>query len=84
LEVIIAATAVREQVAADYGAALVVTVLGTGRALEISEILFLELVGGGEDTLAFFLSLFFISNQSESNFFGLWYINLHLNIRRES
>jgi len=40
-------------VVADFEAALAVTALGVGGALETSEILFLELVGGGEDALAF-------------------------------
>ena len=46
--------------AAGFGAALVVTALGAGGALETSEILFLELVGGGEDTLAFLLLPFLL------------------------
>ena len=39
--------------AVGFEAALAVTALGAGGALETSGILFLELVGGGEDTLAF-------------------------------
>ena len=38
---------------AGFEATLAVTVLGTGGALETSKILFLELVGGGKDTLVF-------------------------------
>jgi len=53
LEVVAAATAKGDRVAAGFEAALAVTALGAGGALETSGILFLELVGGGEDTLAF-------------------------------
>ena len=52
MEVVVAAVAEEGQVAAGFEAALAVTALGTGGALETSGILFLELVGGGEDTLA--------------------------------
>ena len=55
--VVAAATAEEEQVAAGFGAALAVTALGAGEALETSGILFLELVGGGEDALAALLFL---------------------------
>jgi len=60
LEIVAAATAKGEQVAAGFEAALAVTVLGAGGALETSGILFLELVGGGENTLAFPLPLFLL------------------------
>jgi len=53
LEVIVAATAEGGQVTAGFEAALVVAALGAEGALETSGILFLELVGGGEDALAF-------------------------------
>ena len=53
MEIVVAATAEEEQVAAGFEAALAVTALGAGGALETSRILFLELVGGGEDTLVF-------------------------------
>ena len=46
--------------AAGFEAALVVTALGAGGALKTSGILFLELVGGGEDALALLLSLFLL------------------------
>ena len=51
--VVAAATAEEGQVAAGFEAALAVTALGAGGALETSGILFLELVGGGEDALAY-------------------------------
>ena len=51
--VVVAAPAEKKQVAAGFEAALVVTALGAGGALKTSGILFLELGGGGEDTLAF-------------------------------
>ena len=54
--VVAAATAEEEQVAAGFEAALAITILGAGRALETSRILFLELVGGGEDALVFSFS----------------------------
>ena len=53
-------TAEEEQVAAGFEAALVVATLEAGGALETSGILFLELVGGGEDTLAFSLLPFLL------------------------
>ena len=53
MEVVAAATAEEERVAAGFEAAPAVTALGAGGALETSGILFLELVGGGEDALAF-------------------------------
>jgi len=53
LEVVVAAAAEEGQVAAGFEAALVVAALGAGGALETSGILFLELVGEEEDTLAF-------------------------------
>ena len=46
--------------AAGFGAALVVIALGAEGALETSGILFLELVGGGEDALAFLLLPFLL------------------------
>jgi len=55
LEVVAAATAKGEQVAASFEAALVLTALGASEALETSGILFLELVGEEEDALAFLL-----------------------------
>ena len=45
---------------AGFGATLVVTALGAEGALETSRILFLELVGGGEDALAFPLPPFLL------------------------
>ena len=51
--VVIAATAEKERVTAGFEAALVVTAFGARGALETNGILFLELVGGGGDTLAF-------------------------------
>ena len=60
MEVVVAAAAEEGQVVAGFEAALAVTALGAGGALETSGILFLELVGGGEDTLAF---LFFLNHQ---------------------
>ena len=45
---------------AGFGATLVVTALGAEEALETSGILFLELVGGGEDALAFLLPPFLL------------------------
>ena len=56
MEVVLAAAAEEGRVAADFEAALAVTALGAGGALETSGILFLELVGGGEDALAYFSS----------------------------
>ena len=53
MEVVVAAAAEEGQVAAGFEAALAVTALGVGGALETSGILFLELVGEEEDTLAF-------------------------------
>jgi len=86
LGVVAAAAAEERQVAAGFEAALVVTALRAGRALETSGILFLELGGGGEDALGFGLSLapLFVSNQGEGNFSSLWCINIHLNVRRRS
>ena len=55
------AAAEEEQMAASFGAALAVTALGVGGALEISGILFLELVGEGEDALAFPLPFLLIT-----------------------
>ena len=52
MEVVVAAAAEEGRVAAGFEAALAVTALGAGGALETSRILFLELVGGEEDTLA--------------------------------
>ena len=49
MEVVVTAAAEEGQVAAGFEAALAVTALGAGEALETSRILFLELVGGGED-----------------------------------
>ena len=84
--VVAAAAAEEGQVAAGFEAALAVTALRAGRALETSRILFLELVGGEEDALGFGLSLapLFVSNQDEGNFSSLWCINIYLNIRRRS
>ena len=84
MEVVIAAAAEEGQVAAGFEAALAVTALGAGGALETSRILFLELVEGGEDTFGLSLAPLFVSNQGEGNFFSLWCINIHLNIRRRS
>ena len=50
-----AAAAEEGQVIAGFEAALAVAALGAGGAFETSRILFLELVGGGEDTLVFLL-----------------------------
>ena len=47
--------------AAGFEAALAVTILGTGGVLETSKILFLELVGGGGDALAFLLPLLLVT-----------------------
>ena len=71
MEVVVAAAAEEGQVAAGFKAALVVTALGAGKALETSGILFLKLVGGEEDALAFPLPLLFVSNQGEGNFSSL-------------
>ena len=60
LEVIVAAVAEKGWVAASFEAVLAVTVLGAEGALETSEILFLELVGGGKDALAFLLPPFLL------------------------
>ena len=59
MEVVVAAAAEEGQVAAGFEAALAVTALGAGGALETSRILFLELVRGREDALAFFLPPFY-------------------------
>ena len=56
-----AAAAEKEQVAAGFGAALAVTALGAGGALETSGILLLELVGGEEDILAFLLPFLLVT-----------------------
>ena len=58
--VVAAATAKEEQVAAGFEAALVIAALEAGGALETSGILFLELVGGEEDALAFLLPPFLL------------------------
>ena len=84
MEVVVAAAAEEGQVAAGFEAALAVTALGAGGALETSRILFLELVGGGEDALAFPLPPLFVSNQGKGNFFSLWCINIYFNIKRRS
>ena len=60
MEVVAAATAEEERVAASFGAALAVTTLGAGGVLETSGILFLELVEEGEDALAFLLPPFLL------------------------
>ena len=60
MEVVVAAAAEEERVGAGFGAALAVAYLGAGGALETSRILFLELVGGGEDALAFLLPPFLL------------------------
>ena len=60
MEVVVAAAAEEGRVAAGFEAALAVTALGTGGALETSRILFLELVEGGENALAFPLPLFLL------------------------
>ena len=60
MEVVVAAAAEEGQVAAGFEAALVITALGAGEALETSGILFLELVGGEEDALAFPLPPFLL------------------------
>ena len=79
MEVVVAAAAEEGQVAAGFEAALAVTALGAGGALETSGILFLELIGGGEDALAFPFPPFLLVT-----IFSLWCINIHLNIRRRS
>jgi len=61
LEVVASATAEEEQVATGFGAALAVTALGAGGALETSGILLLELVGGGEDALALLLPFLLVT-----------------------
>jgi len=61
LEIVAAVTAKRERVAASFEAILAVVVLGTGGALETSKILLLELVGGGEGALAFFLPFLLVT-----------------------
>jgi len=55
LEVTVAIIAKIKQVIASFEAELVVIFLRGGGSLETSELLVLELVGGEEDTLAFFL-----------------------------
>ena len=60
MEVVVATAAEEGQVAAGFEAALAVTALGAGRALETSGILFLELGGGEEDALAFPLPPFLL------------------------
>ena len=59
--VVAAATAEEEQVAAGFEAVLAVAALGAGGALETSGILFLELVGEGEDALAFLLPFLLVT-----------------------
>jgi len=61
LEIVVAATAEKEQVAAGFGAVLVVTALGIGGALETSEILVLKPVRGEGDTLAFLLPFLLVT-----------------------
>ena len=68
MESIVAAAAEEEQVVANFEAILAVTVLETGGALETSKILFLELVGGGEDTLAFPLSFSLVIRVKATSF----------------
>ena len=83
MKVTVAIIAKIEQVTASFEAELVVTFLRGEGSLETGELLVLELVGGEEDTLAFFFFAFFASYQSKSDFFSLWYINNYLNIRRQ-
>ena len=70
LEVVVAA-------AAGFEAALAVTALGAGGALETSGILFLELVGGGEDALAFPLPFLLVTrvkatSSTSSTAYSIW------------
>ena len=60
MEAVVAAAAEEGRVAASFEAALAVTALGAGGALETSGILFLELVEGGEDALDFPLPFFLL------------------------
>jgi len=60
LEIVVAATAEKKQVAAGFEAVLTVIVLGAGGALETSEILLLELVE--EEGCTFSLIPLFISD----------------------
>ena len=68
MEVVAAAIAKGEQVVAGFEAALVVTALGAGRALETSRILFLELERGGEDALAFLLPFLLVTRVRVTSF----------------
>ena len=68
MEVVVAAAAEEGRVAAGFGAALVVTALGAEGALETSRILFLELVGGGEDALAFPLPPFLLVTRVKATY----------------
>ena len=68
MEVVVAAAAEEGRVAAGFEAALAVTALGAGGALETSGILFLELVGGGEDALAFLLLPFLLVTRVKATF----------------
>jgi len=68
LESVVATTAEKGQVAAGFEAALAVTVLGAKEALETSGILFLELVGGEEDALAFSFSFLLVTRVKATPF----------------
>ena len=72
MESIVAAAAKEEQVVASFEAILAVTILEIGGALETGKILFLELVGGGENTLAFPLSFLLVIRVKATSFtFGI-------------
>ena len=85
IEIIIAGVIAKpEWVDTGFEARQVVTALKRGKAYEMSNILFLELekdIKGKKRSFALSLVLF-VNDQSESNFFSLWYINKYLNIRR--
>jgi len=87
LEVVVAVTAEPERVVAGFEAGRVVTALGRGGAREMSNVLLLEPEEdkeGRKEALLFLSLALLVSNQSESDFFSLWCINIHLHIRRGS
>ena len=80
MEVVVAATAEEGQVAAGFEAALAVTALGAGGALETSGILFLELVEGGEDTLAFPLPPFLLVTRVKAAYCSWCTLSSHFQV----
>jgi len=68
LEVVAAAAAEKGRIAAGFEAALAVTALGAGGALETSGVLFLELIGEEEDALAFPLPPFLLVTRVKATF----------------